>query len=105
MFGRIWPGSLVLLGAILLLAPACATWDGHFEVLGYTTRPNYDCNIRTVYLNVFENRTQYRGVEFDLHQALQRQLHWKTPYRVTSDRGAADTEITGAITSIAKGIV
>jgi hypothetical protein len=104
MLGRIWPGILLLLGGFLLLTPACAT-DGHIDICGYTSRPNYDLNIRTIFLPIFENPTLYRGLEFDLDQAIQRQIALKTPYRITSNKAAADTELTGRIINLQKNVV
>ena len=42
---------------------------GHFSILGYTTKPNYDPCIKTVYVPIFENKTFHRGMEFDLTRA------------------------------------
>ena len=39
-----WPCLLVLMA---LLLPSCQE-NGHFTILGYTSRPNYDCGIHTV---------------------------------------------------------
>ena len=35
------------------LVPGCASWDGHFCLFGYTTRPLYDLGIRTVRVPIF----------------------------------------------------
>jgi hypothetical protein len=82
--------------AVALLLSSCAG-DGHFTVLGYTTRPNYDTHIKTVYVPIFQNLTYYRGLEFDLTRAVIREIETKTPYKVVSNRDAADTELTGKI--------
>src|SRR5205809_5404254 len=73
--GRLMKGMLTrragltcLLAAVSCLLPACG-WDGHFTILGYTTRPNYDLSIRTVYVPIFKNITMVRGLEFDLTRA------------------------------------
>lgn len=97
---------LVLLAALVLFVPACG-WDGHLNILGYTTRPNYDCSIRTVYVPIFENRTLTPNLrlEFELTREVVRQIEEKTPYKVVSCRDNADTELTGTIVSINKGIV
>ena len=42
---------------------------GHFTALGYTTKPNYDPCIKSVYVPIFENKTFRRGLEFDLTRA------------------------------------
>src|SRR5258705_441667 len=52
--------ALVSSAALAGLVPACG-WDGHFTVLGYTTRPNYHCNIHTVRAPIFQNRTHRFG--------------------------------------------
>jgi len=81
--------------------------NGHFSVLGYTTVPNYDCNIKTVYIPIV-NTTIYqagpfRGVEFELTRAIIREIEAKTPYKVVSDPSRADTELLCEITINDKG--
>jgi hypothetical protein len=95
---------LLAVSALALVLPACE-WDGHFTVLGYTTRPNYDPNIHTVYVPIFKNKTVWRGLEFELTEAVVREIHAKTPFRVVSDRAEADTELTGTIVSYNKAII
>src|SRR5438105_3097422 len=87
----------------LLFLPACQ--DGHLNVLGYTTRPNYDTSIKTVRLNIFENRTFYRGLEFELQEALVRDIEKITPYKVVGIGCNADTEISGTIVTYNKNIL
>lgn len=94
--------SLALMGCLTL--GACES-GGHFSVLGYTTRPNYDPCIKTVYVPIFENQTFRRGLEFDLTRAVIREIEAKTPFKVTSDRSKADTELTGAIVGFNKNIL
>jgi hypothetical protein len=92
---------LVLLAALFL--PACR--DGHLDILGYTTKPNYDTRIRTVRVDVFENRTFYRGLEFDVQAALVHQIEAITPYKVVGVGQNADTEITGILRNYAKNVL
>lgn len=94
----------LLLCSLVLWLPACAG-DGHFSVLGYTTRPNYEAGIRTVYVPIFENRTFRRGFEFELTRAVVREIEAKTPYKVVSNQECADTELIGVITRFKKGIL
>ncbi len=93
-----------LLSLLILLLPSCA-WDGHFTILNYTTRPNYDTCIRTVHVPVFENITFRRGLEFDLTRAVIREIEAKTPYKVVSGDCAADTELTGRIIALSKNLL
>jgi hypothetical protein len=95
----------VFCAAALLIALALSSCEsgGHFTVLGYTTRPNYDESIKTVRVPIFENRTFRRGLEFDLTRAVIREIELKTPYKVV--QGDADTELKGTIISYNKNII
>jgi hypothetical protein len=95
---------LVFVCAAALLLPSCG-WDGHFTVLGYTTRPNYDCSIKTVRVPIFKNQTMRRGIEFDLTKAVVREIEQKTPFKVVGHDSDADTELTGNIISLNKNIL
>ena len=96
--------SPLLLGALALLLPSCES-GGNFTILGYTTRPNYDTSIHTVYVPIFKNLTFWRGLEFDLTRAVVREIEEKTPYKVVSDPHCADTQLTGTIISFNKNIL
>lgn len=98
-----WKRILILM-ALAALVPGCG-WDGQFSVLGYSTQPNYDRSIRTVYVPIFGNQTFYRGWEFELTRALIREIEAKTPYKVTSNPEQADSELVGKIVSINKALV
>lgn len=97
-------GLILPLLAVALLLPACEG-GGHFTVLGYTTRPNYDTNIHTVYVPIFKNKTLYRGLEFDLTRAVVREIESKTPFKVESDCNKADTELLGTVVTLTKNIL
>jgi hypothetical protein len=97
----LFPAALMI-GALLL--PSCQG-DGHFTILGYTTRPNYDPNIHSVYVPIFQNRTLYRGWEFPLTRAVIREIQAKTPFRIESDCSKADTELICTIATCTKNIL
>ncbi len=96
-------GGLLLAGAVAALV-GC-TGNGHFNVLGYTTEPNYDSGIHTVYVPIFKNTTLRQNLEFDLTQAVIREIEDKTPFKVTSCREKADTELLGTIVSRTKATI
>lgn len=91
-------GSLATLALIL---PACAS-DGQLCILGYTTKPNYNTDIKTVSVPIFKNRTYYRGTEFDLTKEIIRKIEQQTPYKVVSPDQDPDTELSGEIVQIDK---
>lgn len=90
---------------ILLFCLAGCTADGHFQFLGYTTAPNYDPGIRTVYVPIFENITMRRGIEFEMTRAVIREIESKTPYRIVDCPEKADTELLGKIVNRRKSII
>jgi hypothetical protein len=93
--------ALLACAAVALTLPSCET-DGNFTVLGYTTKPNYDCSIHTVRVPIFKNRTFRQGIEFDLTRAVVREIEQKTPYKVVGPDVDADTELSGTIISYIK---
>ena len=90
--------------AAALLLSSCA-WDGHFTLLGYTTRPNYDTSIHTIHVPIFKNTTFRRGLEFELTRAVIREIEAKTPYKVVAEGCPADTELTGTIVGYTKTVI
>lgn len=94
----------ILFGLVPLLLAGCSS-DGHFELLGYTTRPNYDPRIQRIYVPIFENLTFRRGIEFDLTRAVIREIEAKTPYKVTDNRDQADAELLGRVIGRRKTIL
>ncbi|MBM4070289.1 MAG: hypothetical protein FJ271_15240 [Planctomycetes bacterium] len=94
----------VLCIALAALVPGCG-WDGHFAFLGYSTQPNYDRSIRTVYVPMFGNQTFYREWEMELTRAVIREIESKTPYKVVSNPERADTELIGKIVNINKSLI
>src|SRR5262245_34136667 len=91
--------------ALLLLAVVGCANDGHFTILGYTTAPNYDPNITTVYVPIARNYSYRRGMEYDLTQAVIREISQNSPIRVTSDKNAADTELDMKIVTRKKALI
>jgi len=95
-----------LLAIVALLLPSCES-AGNFTLLGYTTRPNYRCDIHSVRVPIFKNNA-YRdatrqGIEMDLTQAIIRQIEAKTPFKVNTE--SPDTELTGSIDYLNKGVL
>lgn len=95
---------LFVVAAGALFLPGC-DWDGQFTVLGYTTAPQYDRSIHTVYVPIFKNLTFWKRMEFELTRQVIREIETKTPYKVVSDRSKADTELLGTIISYNKNVI
>jgi hypothetical protein len=65
---------------------------------GYAFASAYDQSIRTVAVPIFDNPTFDHGIEFQLTEAIVKEIHRSTPWRVVN-RERAQTELAGAITS------
>lgn len=66
---------------------------------GYSSKTIYPTEVSSVQVKMFGNRTFYRGTEFELTEALVKEIELRTPYKVVSD-AAADTVLEGTIVSI-----
>ncbi len=97
--------TFLVVPILVCLALASCESGGHFTALGYTTKPNYDTCIKTVYVPIFENKTFRRGLEFDLTRAVIKEIEWKTPFKVVSDRDKADTELLCTVAAFGKNIL
>lgn len=97
-------GCVFSLGASL----GCTT-DGHMDLLGYSTKPNYDANIRTVYVPIFKNQvfqtTPFRELEKQLTRTVIARIEDRTPFKVISDPDRADTELLGTVVTLNKVIL
>lgn len=85
---------------------AGCTSDGHLSFLGYTTRPNYNPNYKTIYVPIFGNKafqwSPHRGLEMELTRAVIREIEATTPMKVISDPNRADTELLGTVVLLTK---
>lgn len=83
----VWRTMLILVAAMTL--GAC----------GYQSHELYPEQYRSVSSRIFENLTFYQGVEFELAEAITKELESRTPYKVTPE-GLADTQLSGVIREI-----
>lgn len=85
-------------GRLLMTAiMAAATLTG----CGYMVGNAYQADIRTVHVPIFESDDFRRGVEFQLTEAVQREIQRTTPFRIAKGP-YADTRLTGRIVNIRK---
>lgn len=66
---------------------------------GYSTAELFPTQYRSVAVPIFDNRTFYRGIEFELTEAVIKQIEQRTPYKAMNTN-VADTMLTGAVTSV-----
>jgi hypothetical protein len=67
---------------------------------GYSNESLFPEDVLSVCLEMFDNQTFRRGVEYELSDALAKRIEVDTPYKIVSDLDRADTVISGQIVSI-----
>lgn len=85
-----------------LVIAACLGFCGCAEMSGYSNESLFPQDVGSVYLEMFDNRSFWRGVEYELTDALGKRIEAETPYKIVSSRDRADTIISGQIVSIGK---
>lgn len=87
-------GCLLLGGSLLAGTSGC----------GYAVGAPYSPEIRSVYVPVFKSMDNRRGYEYQLTEAVQKQIQMRTPFRLVKE-GEADTKLTGKITNMRKDML
>lgn len=72
---------------------------------GYTTRELYPAQYTTVAVPNFENRTFDREIEFEIREALIKEIEQRTPYKVVRTPGAADTLLEGTLVDVQRSSI
>jgi len=63
---------------------------------GYSNESLHRDSVRTVYVDMFQSRSFRRGIEFQLTEAIRKEIAQSTPYK-NAERGKADTILEGEI--------
>jgi hypothetical protein len=87
---------LLSLVAALVAVVGCAPYRVGVQSL-------YSCNIRTVYVPMFESESYRRYLGERLTEAVQKEIERRTPYKVIGNPNA-DSVLTGKLRTEAKGV-
>lgn len=87
--------SVLLLGLVMTAASGCR---------GYIVGSAYSTDIRTVSVPIFKSDSFRRGVDFQLTEAVQKEIQNRTPFRIAKGP-EADTILTGRIVRIRKHVL
>ena len=72
---------------------------------GYSVRPPYNNEIRTVYVPIFRSLTFRRDLNLMLTEAVAKEIEKRTPYKVVGTPDGADSSLTGEVTYADKNLV
>ncbi len=88
-------GPAAAIATALAIAAGCAT----DPTRGYAALSPFPRGVTSVTVEIFENHTFERDVEFELADALVKEIEARTPYKVTAAT-RADTILTGRIRNV-----
>jgi hypothetical protein len=99
------PATEHLAGWVCLVSIVAFGGTGCSSVAGYSNESLFPSGIRSLYLQMFDNRTFRRDLEYDLSAALAKRIESDSPYKIVSDPDRADSVMSGQILSITESVV
>ena len=90
-----WP--YILFGIVLCL--------GLGGCSGYSNTSLYPQGVGTVYVEMFDNQSFRRGIEYELTDALAKRIEAQTPYKIVTNRDRADTVISGQLVQATESVL
>ena len=67
---------------------------------GYSNQQMFPDQIDSVCLEMFDNQSFYRGVEYEFSDALSKRIEAGSPYKIISSKNRADSVISGYLTNV-----
>lgn len=90
---------------IFIVIVAVFLFSGCDSLESYSDETLYPGGIESVYVEMFDNKTYQRGIEYDLTDALAKRIESETPYKIVTNRNLADTVISGYVTSLGTSVL
>jgi hypothetical protein len=87
-----------------LSALVLMVWATAASGCGYVVGSAFDPQIRTVHVPTFTSEVYRRGIEFQLTEAVQKEIQKRTPFRLVKGP-EADTRLTGKIVETHKDVL
>jgi hypothetical protein len=85
---------------IIFFGLIVASLAGFCGCASYSNKSLFPEDVGSVYVEMFDNKSFWRGVEYELTDALAKRIETETPYKIISSRDRADTVISGQIVSV-----
>jgi len=96
------PGRAVFVILCGITFAVCVFFYGCGEISSYSNESLYPSEISSVYVEMFDNQSFRRGVEYELTDALAKRIEAETPYKIISNKDRADSVISGQIVQISE---
>jgi hypothetical protein len=91
-----------LLPLACCLLASCSAGSYDLCLFGYTTQSQFARDIHTIRVPIFKNKTFVRDIEFELTEAVVKQIELRTPWKVVGCEQDADTELGGTVVTVNK---
>jgi hypothetical protein len=105
-YSRLRPDELATPRRVLLCSYALMlfilAFCGCSEMSGYSNESLFPKDVSSVCLEMFDNQSFRRGVEYKLSEALAKRIEAATPYKIISSKDRADTVISGQIVQVSE---
>jgi hypothetical protein len=83
----------------------CLIVCGCAGIAGYSDLSLFPQEVNSVSLEMFDNRSFRRGIEYELSDALAKRIESDTPYKIVSDPDRADSVMRGQIISVTESVL
>jgi hypothetical protein len=90
---------------VVLFLLICIGISGCGALQGYSSEPVFPAQLNSVYVEMFDNRSFWRGIEYELTDALAKRIEAQTPYKIVSNRDKADSVISGQIIKVTQSVI
>jgi len=101
---RLSPAILLLPSSVLCLLSSVLL-GGCGSSTGYSNASLFPSDVNNIYLEMFDNRSFRRGIEFTLSDALAKRVEVDTPYKIVSSRDRSDSVMSGQIVAAGESIL
>ena len=88
-----------------LIIALCPGFSGCGRMSGYSNESLFPQDVGSVYVEMFDNKSFWRDVEYDLTDALAKRIEADTPYKIISSRDHADTVISGQLVGVSESVL
>ena len=99
------PAAIHCLGGLLAALSIILSAAGCSGLRGYSNETLFPDDISSVRLEMFDNRSFRRGVEYVLSDALAKRIEVETPYKIVSSRDRTDSVISGQLVAVSESIL
>jgi hypothetical protein len=95
---QLYPVNRQIADRLVLLVLALAT----VGCAGYNVGAPFSQEVQSVYVPIFTSSSNRRFLEYQLTEAVQKQIQQRTPYRLLKEESGADTKLTGKLIDLRK---